>query len=139
MKAGKDSVQAWPLKVHLLSKFPAFWWSLKHAHTDTTVTPNTHTLTQAHTHGLFAWNSRESALGRENIFRRFPRRLQPHSKRHTGHRCFSQLYGTCGFVSNLLCVSTIIPRPASPIDVPRCPIIPPPTLFFSTLVLSVLL
>lgn len=26
---------AWPLKAHLLSKFPAFWWSLKHTHTHT--------------------------------------------------------------------------------------------------------
>jgi len=38
-----------PLKAHNFSTFPAFWWSLKHAHADTTVTPNTHSRTQTHT------------------------------------------------------------------------------------------
>lgn len=74
---------AWLLEADLLSKFPAFWWSLKHAHTDTTVTPNSRTLTPTHTLSVSA-----------GVFRHYLQTLSSSvittQQRHVDHRCLLQ-------------------------------------------------
>lgn len=87
-----DCVQQGPLKAHPLSKFPALWWSLKHAHTDTTVTPKSHTLMHTHIACLLKFYRGLGGALLQSLSS--PATTAP---THTGHRYSSQLYGLCGF------------------------------------------